>query len=105
MKIKDEEQPHGPRLGRLKNCNPPCNLAQLPRCNALAKSTGKRCRQPAMDNGKCYWHGGKSTGPPEGNQNAFKHGQFTKESLAFQKKIDELMNSSRAILDSIEKTS
>ena len=32
-------------------------------CGAKAKRTGKLCRQPAMKNGRCSLHGGKSTGP------------------------------------------
>ncbi|PHQ45120.1 hypothetical protein DJ68_14560 [Halorubrum sp. C3] len=41
-------------------------------CEATAKSTGGRCRQPATgDHGKCYYHGGADgVGAPEGNQNA-----------------------------------
>lgn len=42
------------------------------RCEATAKSTGERCRQPATGaHGKCYYHGGgPGSGAPEGNQNA-----------------------------------
>jgi hypothetical protein len=32
-------------------------------CGAKAKRTGKKCSQPAMKNGRCRLHGGKSTGP------------------------------------------
>ena len=32
-------------------------------CGAQSKRTGKPCRQPAMKNGRCRLHGGKSTGP------------------------------------------
>jgi hypothetical protein len=37
------------------------NLA--PRCGAKARTTGRACRAPAMKNGRCRLHGGKSTGP------------------------------------------
>jgi hypothetical protein len=37
------------------------NLA--PRCGAKARTTGSACRAPAMKNGRCRLHGGKSTGP------------------------------------------
>jgi len=30
-----------------------------------------------MKNGRCRMHGGKSTGAPQGNQNALKHGNYT----------------------------
>ena len=37
------------------------NLA--PRCGAKARTTGCPCQAPAMANGRCRMHGGKSTGP------------------------------------------
>lgn len=46
-------------------------------CGAKAKGTGKPCQRRPMENGRCPMHGGKSTGAPEGNQNARKHGLFT----------------------------
>lgn len=48
------------------------------RCGAKSKRHGKPCSQPAMKNGRCRFHGGKSTGPktPEGKARAgnWKHG-------------------------------
>jgi hypothetical protein len=40
--------------------NPGLNMA--PRCRARARS-GESCRSPAMANGRCRMHGGRSTGP------------------------------------------
>jgi hypothetical protein len=34
-----------------------------PRCGARSKRTGKPCLGAAMPNGRCKFHGGKSTGP------------------------------------------
>lgn len=99
MKIKD--QLHGQRLGCLKNGNPPCDLQILPRCTAKAKSTQQQCRQPAMKNGKCYWHGGKSTGPPKNNLNALKHGDYTREALAERKLISQLLKESAEFIDQL----
>ena len=48
------------------------------RCGAYSRRTGKPCRQPAMANGRCRMHGGKSTGV-KGNKNAFKHGYYSKD--------------------------
>ncbi|NGX37076.1 MAG: hypothetical protein K1000chlam2_00226 [Chlamydiae bacterium] len=54
-------------------------------CGAKAKRTGKFCRQPAMKNGKCRMHGGKSTGArTQKGLDAiraanFKHGIYSKE--------------------------
>jgi hypothetical protein len=38
------------------------------KCGAHARSSGRPCEAPAMRNGRCRFHGGKSTGPrtPEG---------------------------------------
>lgn len=60
-----------PNLGRLKNGNTPAPITaawEAPRCGARCKRTGEPCRAPAMPNGRCRLHGGKSTGPrtPEG---------------------------------------
>ena len=38
-------------------------MFKSPRCGAKAKSTGEPCQCPAMANGRCKLHGGKSTGP------------------------------------------
>src|SRR5262249_9809038 len=45
-----------------------------PRCGAHSRRTGKPCRNGAMKNGRCRLHGGKATGAPRGNRNAWKHG-------------------------------
>jgi len=96
--MKPENQPHGQRLGRLKNGNPPCDLSKLPRCNATSKTTGQRCRQAAMENGKCHWHGGKSTGAPKGNVNALKHGLYTREAKKTRQRIRELIRRTNELL-------
>ncbi len=31
---------------------------------------------PAMPNGRCRMHGGRSPGAPKGNKNALKHGRY-----------------------------
>jgi len=49
------------RRGRLKNGNPPGDYLAAPRCGAKTRA-GCACRQPAMKNGRCRLHGGKSTG-------------------------------------------
>ena len=70
--------PSPPRSGHPRG-NP--NLA--PRCRAKARTTGCPCRAPAMPNGRCRMHGGKSTGPrtPKGfadlAEARTKHGLYT----------------------------
>jgi hypothetical protein len=49
------------RRGRLRNGNPSGDYLAAPRCGARTRA-GCACRQPAMKNGRCRLHGGKSTG-------------------------------------------
>jgi len=49
------------RRGRLNNGNPGGDFLAAPRCGARTRA-GCGCRQPAMANGRCRFHGGKSTG-------------------------------------------
>ena len=44
-------------------------------CGAKTRS-GLPCRNRPMANGRCRMHGGKSTGPPKGNKNALKTGEY-----------------------------
>lgn len=68
-----------------------------PRCGARRKYDGLPCQCPAMPNGRCRLHGGKSTGPktPEGKEKAakanFKHGRYTKENLIRNREIQALL--------------
>ena len=48
----------------------------MKKCDARNRQGGP-CAQRAMPNGKCYYHGGASTGAPKGNQNARKHGIYS----------------------------
>ncbi len=48
--------------GRLANGNPSGDYLAAPRCGARTRA-GRPCRQPAMANGRCRLHGGRSTGP------------------------------------------
>ena len=45
-------------------------------CGAKTRA-GTPCKHKAMENGRCKLHGGKSTGPPLGSQNALKHGFYS----------------------------
>ena len=58
----------------MKKIANPMQLA--PRCGAQARTTGKPCQSPAMANGRCRMHGGKSTGRP------VIHGRYTKAAIA-----------------------
>jgi hypothetical protein len=75
------------RRGRLNNGNPGGDFLAAPRCGARTRA-GCGCRQPAMANGRCRFHGGKSTGPrTEGGRararrNRLVHGLRSAEMIA-----------------------
>src|SRR5437763_201077 len=64
-----------------------------PRCGARSKRTRKPCLGAAMPNGRCKFHGGKSTGPrtPEGLERSrranWKHGHFSREAKAERSRL------------------
>jgi uncharacterized protein YjcR len=48
-------------------------------------------------------HGGApGSGAPRGNQNALKHGPYTREAIAQRRQVSELMRQSRKLLLKIE---
>ncbi len=87
--------------------NEPLAAQQAPRCGAKGKRTGKPCRQPAMENGRCRLHGGLSTGPktPEGLERSrkarWKHGHFSAEARNERRQIREDLRLCRDLLRSI----
>jgi hypothetical protein len=61
-----DETPPMPELDALIAELEARRLARMPRrnrCRARSRRTGKPCRRWAMPNGRCYLHGGASTGP------------------------------------------
>ena len=100
MKTKSKEQPQG--SWKLKNGNKPLDLRFWPRCQAIAKSTGKRCGNPAMKGKRvCYIHGGKSTGAPKHNKNALKHGRYTAEALERNSNLRMFLKQSKELIGRI----
>lgn len=96
MNQKDKVKPHEKRRGWLKNENPPGDFMKAPRCGAKTRGDTP-CQAPAMKNGRCRLHGGKSTGlkTPEGieriRQAHLKHGEYTKEAIANRKEFNALL--------------
>jgi uncharacterized protein YjcR len=66
------------------------------KCPARTRS-GQPCQAPAMPNGRCRMHGGRSPGAPKGNKNAFKHGRYTAEQIANRREITALLQTMRAL--------
>jgi ribosomal protein L32 len=76
-------------------------LAQsCPRCGARTRSGGA-CKSPAMPNGRCRMHGGKSTGPrtAEGLERMrrakTRHGKYSKENRRLMQYIRALAAEAR----------
>ena len=66
-----------------------CGRIRCRRCSARSKRTQLRCGAPAIKGKtKCYYHGGRSTGPRTeiGKANSakanLKHGKYTKQAQA-----------------------
>ncbi|MFN5723305.1 MAG: HGGxSTG domain-containing protein [Betaproteobacteria bacterium] len=67
-------------------------LALLPRCGAKTRS-GTTCRNPAMSNGRCRMHGGRSTGAP------IKHGHRTKAAAEQRREDRSLLKTLNMLID------
>ena len=79
----------------MKSEKKPLAMHHSPRCGAKSKRTGLPCKAPAMKNGRCRMHGGKSPGAPKGNSNALKHGAYTREVKELRKIVKNLIKISK----------
>lgn len=62
------------------------------RCGAHSRTTDAPCRNPAMSNGRCRMHGGKSTGRP------VTHGRNTKRAISERKEAFKTLQEMRSML-------
>ena len=60
------------------------------------------CRSPAMANGRCRMHGGKSPGAPQGNSNALKHGRYSAAAIAERRELAALIRSMRRLVAEVD---
>lgn len=78
--------------------DPTKRLNGAPRCTATAKSTGKRCRAPAVQGWSvCRMHGargGHAAGP---SHPSWKNGERSRETEEMRKTINELIRADRAL--------
>jgi len=94
----------------LKNGNPQGNPMNAPRCGAKTRQ-GKPCRSPAMKNGRCRMHGGKSTGPrtaaglAKSRKANFKHGFYSAETLAERQYMRQFLRMSSTTIEQVENKS
>jgi hypothetical protein len=70
-----------------------------PRCGAKTRRGGT-CRAPAVrGKGRCRMHGGApGSGAPRGNNNARKHGLFTRGAIAERRQVRGLLDEARKLL-------
>jgi hypothetical protein len=71
------------------------------RCGAKTRQKGF-CQSPAMKNGRCYMHGGKSPGAPKGS----KHGRYTtgvhtQEAITRRRYVRNLIKSTKELIDQV----
>ena len=84
----------------LRNTGP---MGASPRCGARTRSGGA-CRSPAVHGKKrCRMHGGaRGSGAPKANQNARKHGLFTRDAIADRRQIQALLGDARKLLEEMK---
>jgi hypothetical protein len=97
----------GSRSGPLRNGNPRGNPNAAPRCGARTRASDP-CRQPALGNGRCRLHGGKSTGPrTEAGKAAacaahITHGYYTGDASAFRHSVRDIFRQCRLACRSVK---
>lgn len=80
-------------------------MLESPRCGARTRR-GSPCRAPSVaGKTRCRMHGGaEGSGAPAGNQNAMKHGRFTREAIADRKALRALIREAIETLTRLEKS-
>ena len=97
-----KKQKTEPKVWFINNGVQGVNLNDLPQCTAIAKSTGKRCKNVQMKgkNGLCCVHAGVyKPGAAFGNTRARKSGFFSKEALLERKAIREILNDCKSLYE------
>jgi hypothetical protein len=78
--------------------DPTQRLRDAPRCHAAAKSTGERCKCPAVRGWRvCRVHGAGGGHPPGKTHPRWKHGMRGREWLEMRRSVNELMREAREI--------
>jgi hypothetical protein len=61
-----------------------------PKCGATAKSTGQACQRPALGNGRCYFHGGKTPAGSGWHKPVFTPGTTPSGTSRLDRKLHDL---------------
>ncbi len=108
--MKNEIRPHEPRGAWLRNGNRVGDFSKAPRCSARTRR-GTQCQCPAMRNGRCRLHGGRSTGPKTAagieriRLARTKHGRYSMTARDVRRAVAELLRDAQALLDRIRNES
>ncbi len=81
-------------MKKLRNNPKQLPMHLSPRCGARTRKETP-CRSPAMANGRCRLHGGKSPGAPRGNRNAWKHGRYSAKAIEERRLFREILKAAR----------
>lgn len=85
------------------------NIKNAKKCLAKSKRSGLPCQSPAMKNGRCRLHGGKSTGArtrqgiKKLRQVNLIHGKYTKEWIKMHRESMAILRFGKIYLDAIAK--
>lgn len=64
------------------------------------------CKSPAMNNGRCRMHGGKSTGAPQGQLHGrYRHGYYTSTEKQLRDRTNALMLAAKKLCESFSTSS
>lgn len=85
---------------RIRNTGP---MLASPRCGAKTRCGGA-CRSPAvLGKKRCRMHGGAAgSGAPKANQNAWKHGLFTRDEIAERRRIRAVLGDAWKLLEEMK---
>lgn len=81
--------------------NNPLHTQEKIKCSAKTRR-GTLCQTlPVTGRKRCRMHGGTNNGAPKGNQNALKHGRYTRAVLENRKKTTQLKRQFRELMREI----
>lgn len=77
-------------------------MLSSPRCGAKTRS-GRPCQSPTVSGSKrCRMHGGRGSGAPKLNQNAFKSGLHTNKMKHLRRMLRSEIQLSERLLEDVE---
>lgn len=62
----------------------------VPRCKAMSRTTGQQCRQFAMPNGCCYYHGGRTPKGKDWHRRQWKYSEGPNAQRRLRVKLEQI---------------